>query len=243
MTQVVNLANFSNSLDSSGGLSTSALNAPFPINKGGTNATNANDARTNLGIGSIATQNSNSVNITGGYLTGITDLAIADGGTGASSAAAARTNLGVAINSDVLGYVAPGSSGNVLRSNGSAWTSSSLSSIIGINIGAGTVRPNFGFNAIPGPTGKILVQLSAHVRATYGNFGARQFGLHNYVFAHLTSAYLQTMEWDGRTSGDGRTLSYLDSGLTPNTTYQYYFWVPEVGPGVIDNAFYSWIGI
>ena len=35
-----------------------------------------------------------SVNITGGSVTGITDLAVADGGTGASTASAALTNLG-----------------------------------------------------------------------------------------------------------------------------------------------------
>lgn len=55
----------------------------------------ASTARTNLGLGTIATQNANTVNITGGSITGITDLAIADGGTGASTAADARTNLGV----------------------------------------------------------------------------------------------------------------------------------------------------
>jgi hypothetical protein len=50
-------------------------------------------ARTNLGLGTIATQNAASVAITGGTITGITDLAVADGGTGASTAQAAKTNL------------------------------------------------------------------------------------------------------------------------------------------------------
>ena len=41
--------------------------------------------RTSIGLGSIATQASNSVSISGGSITGITDLVVADGGTGASS--------------------------------------------------------------------------------------------------------------------------------------------------------------
>jgi hypothetical protein len=45
----------------------------------------ASTSRTNLGLGTIATQASNSVTITGGSITGITDLAVADGGTGLSS--------------------------------------------------------------------------------------------------------------------------------------------------------------
>lgn len=61
-------------------------------------------ARTSLGLGSIATQDANSVSITGGSISGITDIAIADGGTNASTAAGARTNLGLAIGTDVQAY-------------------------------------------------------------------------------------------------------------------------------------------
>lgn len=46
--------------------------------------TDASAQRTTLGLGTIATQNANNVSVTGGSITGITDLALADGGTGAS---------------------------------------------------------------------------------------------------------------------------------------------------------------
>lgn len=57
--------------------------------------TNVATARTNLGLGSIATQAANAVTITGGSISNIIDLAIADGGTGSSNAAGARSNLGL----------------------------------------------------------------------------------------------------------------------------------------------------
>lgn len=52
-------------------------------------------ARNTLGLGSLAVQSDGSISITGGTISGITDLAIEDGGTGASTAAGARTNLGL----------------------------------------------------------------------------------------------------------------------------------------------------
>lgn len=53
----------------------------------------ASSARTNLGLGSIATQAASNVSISGGSIVGITDLAVADGGTGSSTAAGALANL------------------------------------------------------------------------------------------------------------------------------------------------------
>ena len=103
-------------------------------------------ARTSLGLGTIATQGSGAVTITGGSITGITDLAVLDGGTGASDQAGARTNLGLVIgtnvqawdaNLDQIAALAP-TDNNFIVGNGTAWTLETPSSAR-TSLGLGTM--------------------------------------------------------------------------------------------------------
>jgi hypothetical protein len=82
-------------------------------------------------LGTMSTQNANAVAITGGTITGITDLAVADGGTGSSSFTANSVLLGNGTSALSGNLVAPGTSGNVLTSNGTTWASSAAPGGVG----------------------------------------------------------------------------------------------------------------
>lgn len=83
-------------------------NLEFSGNAISTTDTNGNLSLTPNGTGAVAIAK---VAITGGSITGITDLAIADGGTGASTASGARTSLG-------LGTIATQNANNVAITGG-----------------------------------------------------------------------------------------------------------------------------
>jgi hypothetical protein len=65
--------------------------------------------------------------ISGGSISGITDLAVADGGTGRSTLTANEVLIGNGTSG--INSVAPGTSGNVLTSDGTTWVSSTPATI------------------------------------------------------------------------------------------------------------------
>jgi hypothetical protein len=124
-------------------------------------AENGSTARTSLGLGTMSTQDASSVSITGGSITGITDLAVADGGTGASDAGTARTNLGLTIGTDVQAYDAELTAiaglavtdGNFIVGNGTTWVAengSTARASLGLTIGTDVQAYDAELTAIAG---------------------------------------------------------------------------------------------
>lgn len=81
---------FSNGTLTAGTVPVARLSGTLPIANGGTGATTAAAARTNLGLGTMATQNANGVAITGGSVFGL-----GNSGIGASSAFTTNTKLSI----------------------------------------------------------------------------------------------------------------------------------------------------
>ena len=160
--------NATNVVDAVTSMTSLTLASALALTSGGTGATTASGARTNLGstatgdalftavdaaagrttlgLGTIATQASNNVTITGGSITGITDLTVADGGTGASSFTANNVLLGNG--TSAFQVVAPGTSGNVLTSNGTTWSSTAPAAAGGFDAGT-----RMSFQQTAAPTG------------------------------------------------------------------------------------------
>lgn len=74
--------------------------------------------------------------------------------------AALKALVNLEIGTDVLAYVAPGTSGNVLTSNGSAWTSATPQYLTSGTAQASTSGTSIDFTGIPAGTKRITISLS-----------------------------------------------------------------------------------
>jgi hypothetical protein len=111
-------------------------------------------------LGTMASQSASAVAITGGTITGITDLTVADGGTGASSITANSVILGNGTSALSGNLVAPSTSGNVLTSNGTTWTSAALNKLTSDTAKASTSGTSIDFTGIPSWVKRITVMFS-----------------------------------------------------------------------------------
>ena len=165
---------------------------------------------------------SSSATITGGSITGITDLAVADGGTGAST----LTGVVIGNGTSAMTAVAPSTSGNVLTSNGTAWTSAAPVD----PVPSGAVMH---FAMSSAPTGWLKANGAAVSRTTYASlfsaigttFGSGD-GSTTFNVPDLRGEF--TRGWDdgrgvdsGRSFGSAQSATEVATNIDQAAYYQY----------------------
>jgi microcystin-dependent protein len=140
-------------------------------------------------------------------------LTVANGGTGLGTLTANNVILGNGTSTP--SFVAPSTSGNVLTSNGTTW--SSQASVSGMPTGA--IMP---FAAISPPTGYLLCDGSAVSRSTYATLFSTITPNRGSATITIASPAVVTLSAHGFQTGDivyFTTTGALPTGLTINTLY------------------------
>ena len=163
-------------------------------------------------LGTISTQASSNVTITGGSITGITDLAIADGGTGASTVGGAVTALG-------LDYASKNTVGTIVQRDGSG------------NFLAGTITASLTGNATTATTATTATNLAAGVAGAISyQSGA---GTTAFTAAGVSQQVLISNGTSSPTWTDQSNLTVSASGLSGNQTASFIYAGPTTAPAAV----------
>lgn len=163
-------------------------------------------------LGTMSTQNANAVAITGGTVSGITDLAVADGGTGASTFTANSVVLGNGTSALNANMVAPSTAGKVLVSNGTTWTSQTIAAS-GIKLGLGITGEVW--NNVTGSrsTGTTYTNSNAYP-IMISMYGSGSGASSTQIYVNGSLVYYNNAQWNGAGAIPGGTLI-----IPPGATY------------------------
>ncbi len=193
-----------------------------PTASSGTNttqlATTAFVTAATSALGTMSTQNATAVAITGGTIVGITDLTVADGGTGRSTLTANAVLIGNGTSG--INSVAPSTTGNILTSNGTTWTSAAPAAypLTSGTAVASTSGTSIDFTGIPSWVKRITVCFNGV--STNGTSQRQvQLGSGSIDAASYTGG---AWGWTGGSNGTGYTTGILVEGQTSNSnTYAF----------------------
>jgi hypothetical protein len=169
----------------------------------------------------MATQNATAVAITGGTIANVTvsnatisslatPITVAEGGTGSTSLTANSVMLGNGTSALSGNMVAPSTSGNVLTSNGTTWTSAAVAKPSGLGLNGETWHDVTGSRSqgvtYYAPSYPIQVQ---------GNFGCNGGG-NGYIYINGTLI----SHWAAQFNGCGGYSVNMPCIVPPGASYQ-----------------------
>jgi hypothetical protein len=166
----------------------------------------------NITQSTITDLRTSNVFVTSGSITGITDLAVADGGTGSSVLATNNVLLGNG--ASPLQTVPPGVNGNVLASNGTTWSSTTIASS-GAKLGLGITGEVWNDVTASRSQGVTYTNSRSYPIQIQGNFGCNGGGQ-----GYITVDGVNISFWQAQFNGCGGYSVNMPVIIPPGSTYR-----------------------